>query len=59
MEKSFVPKKTVTIQMTPEIYTKFNELLDHYGVAKTKLLEKLIREAHSELIMQEEGVSDA
>lgn len=49
MEREFVPKRTVTIQMSPELHKMMVELLEAWGLTKTKLLEKLITEAHSNL----------
>jgi len=49
MERKFVPKKTITIQMSPELHKMMVELLEALGLTKTKLLEKLITEAYFNL----------
>ena len=49
MEGEFVPKKTVTIQMSPELHRMMTELLEAWGLTKTKLLDKLISEAYYNL----------
>ena len=53
MDKEFVPKKTVTIQMTMETQRKLEVLLDRLELTKTKLLEKLIREAYANLYWED------
>jgi len=49
MEKEFVPKKTITVQLTLEVMQEFNELCEALNLPKTKTVEKLITEAHDAL----------
>lgn len=49
MEKEFVPKKTITVQLPLEVMQKFCELCKAYGLPKTKAIEKMIGEAHDAL----------
>ena len=49
MEKEFVPKKTITVQLTLEMHEKFNRLCKELGLPKTKVFERLIQEAHNAL----------
>lgn len=53
MEREFVPKKTVTIQMTIETHRMMAELLKELNLTKTKLLEKMITEAYSDLFTKQ------
>ena len=49
MEKEFVPKKTITVQLSIELYQKMGEILTCLGLTKTKLMEKFIAEAYDDL----------
>ena len=49
MEKEFVPKKTITIQLTLDLQEKLNTILSVSGLTKTKLLEKLIEQEYQSL----------
>ncbi len=53
MDREFVPKKTITIQMSPELHRMMTELLEAWKLSKTKLLDKLITEAYNNLYSEE------
>lgn len=49
MEKVFVPKKTLTVQMTLETWKRFESLRNILGLSKTKTFERMIAEAEKNL----------
>lgn len=53
METNFVPKKTVTIQMDLKLHRMMEELLQASGLTKSRLLEKLITDAHKKIMEDE------
>jgi len=44
MERKFVPKKTITVQLTLDMWKKFEELCVALGLTKTKTFERMIQE---------------
>lgn len=46
MKNEFVPKKTVTIQVTMEVFEKFCEVCRKLDLPKTKAMEKMILEEY-------------
>lgn len=42
MGERFVPKKTITVQMTLEVWQCFERLCAVFGLTKTKTFEKMI-----------------
>lgn len=49
MEKEFVPKKTITVQLTIDLYRKFEDIVRNTGQTKTKLIERLINNEYQEM----------
>ena len=49
MDKEFVPKKTITVQLTLDVMAKFEELCEAKNLSKTKMAETLIVEAYGGL----------
>ena len=49
----FIPKKTITVQLTLEMWQKFEKIRAALGLTKTQMIEKMIQEAEKE---QEERV---
>lgn len=50
MEHEFVPKKTITVQLTLEDLQKFSELCEALKLTKTKMVEKMIDDAYVNLL---------
>lgn len=49
MEKEFVPKKTITVQLTLELQEKLKTILDKTGLTKTKLLARMIENEYQKM----------
>lgn len=49
MEKEFVPKKTVTVQLSLDMWERFEGLRIAFGLTKTKAFEKMIELAEKEM----------
>lgn len=44
MEREFVPKKTITVQLSLDMWERFEKLCSMFGLPKTKTFEKMIEE---------------
>lgn len=42
MEKEFVPKKTITVQLTLDMWKRFDGICIALGLPKTKAFERMI-----------------
>ena len=42
MKKQFVPKKTLTVQITAEVFHELEELCEKYGKSKSQMLNDII-----------------
>lgn len=40
----FIPKKTITVQLTLEMWQKFEEIRATLGLTKTQMIEKMIED---------------
>lgn len=53
MDGEFVPKKTITVQITLDTQRKIEELAEMRGVTRTKLIEQIVTEAYSNDLSRE------
>ena len=49
MEKQFVPKKTITVQLSLEMWKRFEGLCIALGLPKTKTFERMIENMEENL----------
>lgn len=49
MDKEFVPKKTITVQLTLEMHKRFESVCKALGLPKTKTFEKMIENMEEKL----------
>ena len=49
MEHEFVPKKTITVQLTLDMWERFDRLCIALGLTKTKTFEKMIELAEQSM----------
>lgn len=54
MQKEFVPKKTITVQLTLDLWKRFEGLCIALGLTKTKTFERMIQETEHALIGDED-----
>lgn len=50
MEHEFVPKKTITVQLTLDMWKRFEGVCIALGLSKTKTFERMIQEMEHALI---------
>ena len=53
MEKEFVPKKTITVQLNLDMWKRFDGICIALGLTKTKAFEKMIELAEKEIETEE------
>lgn len=53
MEKEFVPKKTITVQLNLDMWKRFDGVCVALGLTKTKAFERMIELAEKEIEMEE------
>lgn len=52
MEKTFVPRRTVTVQLTLDLHRKLGEIVRNTGQTRTRLLERLINQEYERMEMK-------
>ena len=53
MEKEFVPKKTITVQLSLDMWKRFDGICIAFGLTKTKTFEKMVELAEKEIETEE------